>query len=141
MKHEMKTNVDLDEVLVESVEFFERYLQEHQILCDYLKQGFLMLTRAKLRLQEHVLSEISYHEEFEALNVVIMDSEGNWRLQNVLEAKAQHAASKSSLPPSDLRQAQKQFLNGLQAMLVTASYAHKAQKAVHEVMVEKAAGS
>lgn len=109
-----------------------------------------MQTKAKLRLPEHALSEISYHEELEASRVVTLDSEGNWRLQDATEAKLQKVDKKcggaslhhrragtsnqhedpvnavssktgsnldtllwfSSLPPSDLRQAQKQFSSG-----------------------------
>jgi hypothetical protein len=152
-----------------------------------------MLTKAKLRLPEHALTEISYHEEFEASRVVTLDSDGNWRLQDASEAADEKSGSSalhrrragkhrqeddpaktaskngrsgngtllwfSSLPPSDLRQAQKQFSNGtkllgtafvghrvsyrllhcsalatgLQALLLAASSARKVQRAVHGV--------
>ena len=106
-----------------------------------------MLTKAKMRLPEHALSAISYHETFEASRVVTLDSNGNWRLQNASEAEEVDATQESedatlhhrragtsdqddkavsskigldsctllwfsALPPSDLRQAQKQFLKG-----------------------------
>ncbi|CAI5706777.1 unnamed protein product [Peronospora effusa] len=165
----MKTDTDVDTVLVECVESLETYLDEHNVLCTKLKQGFFMLTKAKMRLPEHALSEVSYHETFEASRVVTLDSDGNWRLQNASKAKVLNVNKKSgdamlhhrragrsyededpvsskigmesdtllwfsSLPPSDLRQAQKQFLNGLQAVLVAASAAQKVQKAVYDVM-------
>ncbi|KAF4143877.1 putative GPI inositol-deacylase [Phytophthora infestans] len=152
-----------DKLLVAGLEDLEKYLDDHEVANAKLKQGFLMLTKAKLRLQEHALSEISYHEEFEAFRVVVLDSEGNWRLQDASEVKVvgksgddslrNRKAGKSgqeeatdtkarntdtllwfsSLPPSDLRQAQKQFSSGLQALLVAAASAHKVQRAVHGV--------
>ncbi|KAK1943480.1 Coiled-coil domain-containing protein 115 [Phytophthora citrophthora] len=159
---------DADKLLLESVEALEEYLDEHKIANTKLKQGFLMLTKAKLRLPEHALTEISYHEEFEASRLVTLDSEGNWRLQDASEIKEQEADKKnsslhrrsgkskekeeptrtatdtatsktdtllwfSSLPPSDLRQAQKLFLSGVQALLVTAATAKKVQRAVKGV--------
>ncbi|KAL3663219.1 hypothetical protein V7S43_011628 [Phytophthora oleae] len=159
---------DADKLLVEGVEALEEYLDEHEIASTKLKQGFLMLTKAKLRLPEHALTEISYHEEFEASRLVALDSEGNWRLQDASEIKEQKTDKKknslhrragqskeqeettstgsntakskadtllwfSSLPPSDLRQAQKQFLSGIQALLVTAASAKKVQQAVKGV--------
>ncbi|KAF1795085.1 hypothetical protein GQ600_4296 [Phytophthora cactorum] len=115
----MKADADAaDKLLVEGVEALEKYLDDHEVASAKLKQGFLMLTKAKLRLPEHALTEISYHEEFEASRVATLDSEGNWRLQDAPETKAQAKRSTStllwfsSLPPSDLRQAQKQFSNG-----------------------------
>ncbi|EEY62972.1 uncharacterized protein PITG_14592 [Phytophthora infestans T30-4] len=132
-----------DKLLVAGLEDLEKYLDDHEVANAKLKQGFLMLTKAKLRLQEHALSEISYHEEFEAFRVVVLDSEGNWRLQDASEVKEEATDTKarntdtllwfSSLPPSDLRQAQKQFSSGLQALLVAAASAHKVQRAVHGV--------
>ncbi|KAI9917322.1 hypothetical protein PsorP6_013099 [Peronosclerospora sorghi] len=141
---------DSDKVFVDGMEALEKYLNEHEVLCAKLKKAFLMLTKAKLRLPEHALSEVSYHEEFEASRVVTLDMEGNWTLQNAIEAKAQEAGNTgdgaslhsryagrhtldkdsetlvdrrapidsdtllwfSSLPPSDLRQAKKQFSSG-----------------------------
>ncbi|KAG1685583.1 hypothetical protein DVH05_007882 [Phytophthora capsici] len=160
--------MDADKMLLEGVEAMEEYLDEHEIANTKLKLGFLMLTKAKLRLPEHALTEISYHEEFEASRVVTLDSEGNWKLQDALEVKEQKADKKnnllhrragkskekeeptrtesntttskldtllwfSSLPPSDLRQAQKLFLSGVHALLVTASSAKKVQRAVNGV--------
>ncbi|KAG6613957.1 choline-phosphate cytidylyltransferase B [Phytophthora cinnamomi] len=156
-----------DKLLVEGVGSLEEYLNEHEIACAKLKQGFLKLTKARLRLPEHALSEISYHEEFEAYRVVTLDSEGNWQLRDAAEAvgdtsegsslhhrnagnnKEEDPAAAarnsvrpsgadtllwfSSLPPSDLRQAQKQFSSGLQALLVAAASAKKVQRAVHDV--------
>ncbi|CAI5733274.1 unnamed protein product [Peronospora destructor] len=165
----MKTDPDVDNVLVECVESLQTYFDDHHVLCTKLKQGFLMLTRARMRLPEHTLSEISYHGEFEASRVVTLDSEGNWRLHNASEVEELNVTKKSgdatlhhrragtsypdddpvssktgldastllwfsSLPPSDLRQAQKQFSNGLQTLLLAASSAQKVQKAVHDVM-------
>ncbi|KAG2772967.1 hypothetical protein PC129_g1340 [Phytophthora cactorum] len=162
----MKADADAaDKLLVEGVEALEKYLDDHEVASAKLKQGFLMLTKAKLRLPEHALTEISYHEEFEASRVATLDSEGNWRLQDAPETKAQAKSGGdslrhrragtveelrssnaggststllwfSSLPPSDLRQAQKQFSNGLQALLVTAASVHKVQRAVHNVTSE-----
>ncbi|KAG7392833.1 hypothetical protein PHYPSEUDO_014320 [Phytophthora pseudosyringae] len=166
----MKTDA-ADEVLVEGVEALEEYLDEHEVASVKLKQGFLMLTKAKLRLPEHALTEISYHEEFEASRVVSLDSEGNWRLREASEARLQGVGEErggeslhhrragkdhkeerstsagstkakpntdpllwfSSLPPSDLRQAQKQFSNALQALLVAAASAQNVQRAVYGV--------
>ncbi|KAG6964189.1 hypothetical protein JG687_00006125 [Phytophthora cactorum] len=131
----MKADADAaDKLLVEGVEALEKYLDDHEVASAKLKQ-------AKLRLPEHALTEISYHEEFEASRVATLDSEGNWRLQDAPETKAQAKSGGdslrhrragtveelrssnaggststllwfSSLPPSDLRQAQKQFSNG-----------------------------
>ncbi|ETN06156.1 hypothetical protein, variant [Phytophthora nicotianae INRA-310] len=153
-----------DELLVEGVEALEKYLDDHEVANAKLKQGFLMLTKAKLRLPEHALTEISYHEEFVASRVVALDSGGNWRIQDASEETVQERSSGdsirhrraakncqeeprntnvgmntdtllwfSSLPPSDLRLAQKQFSNGLQALLVAAASAHKVQRAVYGV--------
>lgn len=143
--------------LVEGVEALDEYLTDHEIACAKLKQGFLKLTKARLRLPPHALSEISYREEFEASRVVELDSDGNWRLRdaNATEGEKetslrrrkgkeeQQPESKdsnadtllwfSSLPPSDLRQAQKQFASGLVALLVAAATAQKVQEAVHKV--------
>ncbi|KAE8896415.1 hypothetical protein PF005_g10506 [Phytophthora fragariae] len=158
---------EADKLLVESVESLQEYFTEHEIACAKLKQGFLKLTKAKLRLPEHALSEISYHEEFEASRVVALDSEGKWHLRDAAEAfdgksdgsslhhrragknkeeegpvnatgiSARPSADTllwfSSLPPSDLRQAQKQFASGLQALLVAAASAKKVQRSVDGV--------
>ena len=115
-------------------------------------QGFLLLTKARMLLPPHTLSEVSYHEEIEASSVVTVDCDGKWRLQDASEAKRQKADEKrrgatlvhrrkagpsngeakrdgaasskstgvdsdtllwfSSLPPSDLREAKKQFSSG-----------------------------
>ncbi|KAG6977382.1 hypothetical protein JG688_00000402 [Phytophthora aleatoria] len=131
----MKADADAaDKLLVEGVEALEKYLDDHEVANAKLKQ-------AKLRLPEHAMTEISYHEEFEASRVATLDSEGNWRLQDAPETKVQAKSGGdslrhrragtveeprssnaggntstllwfSSLPPSDLRQAQKQFSNG-----------------------------
>ncbi|KAL4139184.1 hypothetical protein PRIC2_002682 [Phytophthora ramorum] len=164
-------NADTDRLLVEGVESLDEYLNEHEIACAQLKQGFLKLTKARLRLPDHTLTEVSYHEEFEASRVVTLDSEGNWRLRDASKVKVDTTSGGdscsslqhrrvgkdgqdeepvatvssntrlnadtllwfSSLPPSDLRQAQKQFASGLQALLVVASAAGKVQRAVHGV--------
>ncbi|CEG43165.1 uncharacterized protein PHALS_13379 [Plasmopara halstedii] len=150
----------IDERLIESVDNLEQYLSDQEAASHKLKKGFMILTKAKQRLPEHALTEISYHEEFTASRVVVLDSDGFWQLQDASKGSLQKVkdnavrnrrASKnvtnaessqarlhldplmwfSSLPPSDLRQAQKQFISGLHALLVAAASAHEVQKAIN----------
>ncbi|KAG7398374.1 hypothetical protein PHYBOEH_011175 [Phytophthora boehmeriae] len=146
---------DKDMLLVEGMEALEEYLNDHEIACAKIKQGFLKLTKARLRLPPHAISEISYRETFEASRLVGEDSEGVWRLRDVFEEEEsevdksgksslhrragktnKEAEAKdtvpinrkdpqadtllwfSSLPPSDLRQAQKQFTSGTKVSLL-----------------------
>ncbi|CAI5736570.1 unnamed protein product [Hyaloperonospora brassicae] len=165
--------VDADNALVEGIASLEQYLDDQERSCNQLKKGFLLLTKARMLLPPHTLSEISYHEESEASIVVTVDWDGKWRLQDASEAKRQKVDEKrrgatlvhrrkagpsneeakrdgaesskstgvdsdtllwfSSLPPSDLREAKKQFSSGLQALLVAAASAQQVQKAVRDV--------
>ncbi|KAF1781064.1 hypothetical protein GQ600_21514 [Phytophthora cactorum] len=85
----MKADADAaDKLLVEGVEALEKYLDDHEVASAKLKQ---------LRLPEHALTEISYHEEFEASRVATLDSEGNWRLQDAPETKVQANSGGDSL--------------------------------------------
>ncbi|TDH73901.1 uncharacterized protein CCR75_002975 [Bremia lactucae] len=139
-----------DKGLVEGIEALEKYLEQHEVANLKLKQGLLMLTKAKLRLPEHTLTEISYRENFHASRVVTLDSEGTWRLQDtpkldyngvdnstLRNRKASNninvSASTpstcmesllwfSSLPPTDLRQTQKQFLDGESSLELNFAY-------------------
>uniref|UniRef100_A0AAV1TTY4 Vacuolar ATPase assembly protein VMA22 n=1 Tax=Peronospora matthiolae TaxID=2874970 RepID=A0AAV1TTY4_9STRA len=86
---------DVDNALVEGVESFEQYLEDQELSCDKLKKGFLLLTKARMLLPPHALSENSYHEEFEASSVVTLDSHGKWRVQDAMEGDRQKVDEKS----------------------------------------------
>lgn len=177
MTQGMSSGDEQDKLLLDGVCAYEDYMDAHVLACRHLKQGFLKLAMARMRLPAHALTELSYKEEF-AASLKVTDHEGDWIIpehkgvkqegkaasptavsstrlvhrkkasqspESALSEKRQATETKdedgthqststllwfSSLPPNDLRDAQKQFVHGLQLLVTAATSVRHVQQSV-----------